>query len=195
MTDAYLHTADQKLVLQVRSDLARHEGYREFAYADPLTPLYRKYAKLGKWGKVPARSFLSEADLKKLDTGNPWTVGYGFTNGVNIDTRMDRTKADRMLEQLILEEDGKIRRALSWYAEASFVTKTVLINMAYNLGLKGLLGFRNTLAFIKAKEFKRAAQNMKLSKWHAQVGDRAIELEERMEDQTIAAVHKAAERI
>jgi lysozyme len=193
MTDAYLHCADRKLVLQVRSDLARHEGYREFAYADPLTSLYKKYAKLKKWGYEPARNFVSPKD--DLSKGNPWTVGYGFTNGVNIDTKMDRTKADRMLEQLILEEDGKLRRALPWYADASFVTKTVLINMAFNLGLKGLLGFRNTLAFIKAKEFKRAATNMKLSKWHAQVGDRAVELEERMAEQTIAAVHKAAERI
>ena len=192
MTDAYLHSADRKLVLQVRADLARHEGYREFAYPDPLSPLFKKYKKLA-WGFKPARELLPEDT--EWSAGAPWTVGYGFTNGTNPDTRMDRIKADRMLDQLILEEDGKLRRALPWYADTSFVTKTVLINMAFNLGLKGLLGFRNTLAFIKAGQFARAATNLKLSKWHAQVGDRALELEERMKEQTIAAHHKAAERI
>lgn len=195
MNIPYLNKNDTKLLLQVKKDLERHEGFREFAYADPLTPLYKKYAKLGKWGKVPARSFLSEADLKNLDSGAPWTYGFGFTKGVNVDSRIDRIKAERLLEEHILEMDAILQNLLYWFKESSFVTRVILINMAFNMGVKGLLKFRNTLAFIKAKNYKQAASNMKQSLWYKQVGARAHELVERMKTQTIAPQHAAPEKV
>lgn len=195
MNIPYLNCNDTKLLLQVKKDLARHEGFREFAYADPLTPLYKKYAKLGKWGYAPARTFLSEADLKKPETGAPWTYGYGFTKGVNVDSRIDRIKADRLLEEHILEMDAVLKNLLYWFTDASFVTRVVLINMAFNLGVKGLLKFRNSLAFIKAKDYPKAATNLKLSLWYKQVGARAVELVERIKTQTIAPQHAAPEKV
>jgi lysozyme len=48
------------------------------------------------------------------------------------------------------------------------------------LGIKGLLEFKNTLAFIKAGDWERAANGMLASKWAKQVGMRAIELSELM---------------
>jgi len=64
--------------------------------------------------------------------------------------------------------------ALSW----SDVIMQRSLNMCFNLGLKGLLGFNNTLAFIKAGDWERAANGMLASKWAKQVGMRAIELSE-----------------
>ncbi len=58
------------------------------------------------------------------------------------------------------------------------VRKSVLLNMCFNLGINGLLGFKNTLAFVKAGDWERAANNMLVSKWAKQVGRRAIELSE-----------------
>ena len=60
------------------------------------------------------------------------------------------------------------------------VRKSVLLNMCLNLGINGLLGFKNTLAFVKAGDWERAANNMLVSKWAKQVGRRAIELSELM---------------
>jgi lysozyme len=60
------------------------------------------------------------------------------------------------------------------------VRKSVLLNMCFNLGINGLLGFKNTLAFVKAGDWERAANNMLVSKWAKQVGRRAIELSELM---------------
>ena len=60
------------------------------------------------------------------------------------------------------------------------VRKSVLLNMCFNLGISGLLGFKNTLAFIQAGDWERAANNMLESKWAKQVGRRAIELSELM---------------
>ena len=60
------------------------------------------------------------------------------------------------------------------------VRKSVLLNMCFNLGISGLLGFKNTLAFVKAGDWERAANNMLVSRWAKQVGRRAIELSELM---------------
>ena len=67
--------------------------------------------------------------------------------------------------------------------------KTVLLNMAFNMGVKGLLGFRNTLTFISQKNYEQAARNMTQSLWYKQVGKRAVELTERMRTQQISAAH------
>lgn len=48
------------------------------------------------------------------------------------------------------------------------------------LGIKGLGGFKNTLAFVIAGDWERAANGMLASKWVKQVGRRAIELSELM---------------
>ena len=74
------------------------------------------------------------------------------------------------------------------------VRKSMLLNMCISipqsrfaplrepcyLGINGLLGFKNTLAFVKAGDWERAANNMLVSRWAKQVGRRAIELSELM---------------
>ena len=74
------------------------------------------------------------------------------------------------------------------------VRKSVLLNMCISipqsrfaplrepcyLGIGGLLGFNNTLAFIAAGDWELAANGMLASKWAKQVGMRAIELSEMM---------------
>ena len=180
--DPYLHSADQKLVLQVKADLDRHEGFREFAYPDPLSKLAKSQPSKD-WGFKPAKQIAKPGT--NFADGAPWTVGYGDTHGVTHESTTDRHKAGRRLEQHILESDNRLRRALPWYAEASFVTKTILINMEYNMGLTKLLGFRNTLQFIKEKNYTQAARNMEASLWYRQVKGRAVELVKRMETQEI----------
>ncbi len=77
-------------------------------------------------------------------------------------------------EKQLLDEIPEIYNALDE------VRKSVLLNMCFNLGIKGLLEFKNTLAFIAAGDWERAANGMLASKWAKQVGKRAIELSELM---------------
>ena len=175
------------MVRQCSSDLNRHEGFREFAYPDPLSKLFKQHPRMN-WGYRPALEILAELrisleDAKRL--GAPWTVGFGFTANVNPATRTDRTTAARLLEQKVLDMDLVLSRKLPWYADASFVTKTVLINMAFNMGVQGLLGFKNTLRYISEKNYNQAAANMRKSLWAQQVGRRALELSDRMATQVI----------
>ena len=67
-------------------------------------------------------------------------------------------------------------RALPWVERLDEVRQRVLLDMAFNLGIGGLLGFKNTLATIKAGDYQKAAAMMLDSKWARQVGRRADRL-------------------
>lgn len=180
-----LTTADQNaLAQQVSLDLEQDEGFREFAYPDPLSELAAK-VKSKDWGFKPAREVAPPGT--DFNSGNPWTVGYGFTDGVNPDSRMNKYMAARKLEELVLAIDFSLQKSLSWYKYASFATKTVLINMAYNLGLHGLLSFTNTLHFIAENKYEQAADSMLRSLWSKQVGQRAVKLADRLRTQVVKA--------
>ena len=58
--------------------------------------------------------------------------------------------------------------------------KAVLVNMAFNLGVNGLLKFKNMLAAITEERWEDASSEMLNSRWADQVGNRAIELSEIM---------------
>jgi lysozyme len=47
----------------------------------------------------------------------------------------------------------------------------ILVNMAFNMGIHGLMGFRNNLRLIEAGRWKDAAKEMLNSKWATQVGE------------------------
>lgn len=106
------------------------------------------------------------------------TIGIGRNLD---DCGISQTEAYALLEndihncqKQLLEEIPEI------YNHLDEVRKSVLLNMCFNLGIGGLLGFNNTLAFIAAGDWERAANGMLASKWAKQVGRRAIELSELM---------------
>jgi lysozyme len=106
------------------------------------------------------------------------TIGVGR----NLDSNgISQKEAFVLLENDILRCESEILEQIpDIYSGLNETRKTVLLNMCFNLGISGLLGFKNTLAFIGAGDFERAANNMLASKWAKQVGRRAIELSELM---------------
>ncbi len=111
-------------------------------------------------------------------TAGKLTIGIGR----NLDDRgISQKEAYAMLERDIQDcEQWLIDEIPEIYNKLDEVRQSVLLNMCFNLGIKGLLEFKNTLAFIKAGDWERAANNMLASKWAKQVGMRAIELSEMM---------------
>jgi len=111
-------------------------------------------------------------------TAGKMTIGIGR----NLDDRgISQKEAYAMLERDIQDcEQWLIDEIPEVYNKLDEVRQSVLLNMCFNLGIKGLLGFKNTLAFIGAGDWERAANNMLASKWAKQVGMRAIELSELM---------------
>ena len=113
-----------------------------------------------------------------LCTAGKLTIGIGR----NLEDRgISQKEAYAMLEQDIVDcEQRLIDEIPQIYTKLDEVRQSVLLNMCFNLGIKGLLEFKNTLAFIDAGDWERAANGMLASKWAKQVGMRAIELSELM---------------
>ena len=74
---------------------------------------------------------------------------------------------------------GLLSRA-PWISDLDEVRQRVLLDMAFNLGLEGLMSFRRTLAAVRAGEYQRAASMMLDSRWATQVGARAKRLSDMM---------------
>ena len=111
-------------------------------------------------------------------TAGKLTIGIGR----NLDDRgISQKEAYAMLERDIHDcEQCLLDEIPNVYNGLDEIRQSVLLNMCFNLGIKGLLGFKNTLAFIGAGGWERAANGMLASKWAKQVGKRAIELSEMM---------------
>lgn len=73
-----------------------------------------------------------------------------------------------------------VQRAIPWAARLDDVRQRVLLDMAFNLGIVGLLGFKRTLAAIEGGQYQQAATMMLDSRWARQVGGRAERLSRMM---------------
>jgi lysozyme len=75
-----------------------------------------------------------------------------------------------------------LTRALPWFQNLDDARKGVLLNMAFQMGTDGLLGFKNTLALIRDGKYADAAAAMLTSKWATQTPERAKRLADQMRD-------------
>jgi lysozyme len=106
-------------------------------------------------------------------TAGKLTIGVGR----NLEDRgITKGEALIMLEHDIADFTKQLSERLYWFDDQPQFAKVVLINMAFNLGMAGLLKFHNTLEHIKQGQYELAAKEMLLSKWAKQVGTRATEL-------------------
>jgi len=111
-------------------------------------------------------------------TAGKLTIGIGRNLD---DCGISQTEAYLLLENDIKNCEGQLLDEIpEIYNALNEVRKSVLLNMCFNLGIGGLLGFKNTLVFVKAGDWERAANNMLVSRWAKQVGRRAIEPSELM---------------
>lgn len=113
------------------------------------------------------------------DTVGVWTVGYGHAH-VAPGTVWTQAQAEAQLVKDVREHNAKLLAALPWITSLTPARQRVLYNMAYNLGVQGLLGFKNTLAMVKAGDYAGAANGMLGSLWAKQVKGRAVRLANEM---------------
>lgn len=104
------------------------------------------------------------------------TKELGIDKASVIAKGLTRNQAFFLLDSDIDVVEQQLDHRLPWWRSLSDARQRVLLNMAFNLGIVGLLGFRNTLAFIKAGSFPAAAAGMRASLWARQVGKRAERL-------------------
>ena len=144
----------QSLTEQIKEDLVRHEGY--------VTEIYlcsEGYATFGIGHMV------TEQDME-----HTWPVGTPVTDERILQVFHDDCKdAINDVEQLVNDV----------YSHPDNVIR-VLVNMAFNIGRPRLSKFKKMLAAVEDKDYVKASEEMKDSKWYKQVGRRSEELVEIM---------------
>ena len=106
------------------------------------------------------------------------TIGIGLKIGPKNAPLSNYTfRVSKKVAQAFLEEEiSKIREAISsypWFIKSNEARQNILISMAYQMGVKGLLSFTNTLKFIENERYIEASSNMLKSKWATQTPNRA----------------------
>jgi len=111
------------------------------------------------------------------DTVGKLTIGIGR----NLDDKgISESEARVLLQNDIAEFDKQVGAALPWTSDMDSIRYAVLVNMAFNLGIRGLLGFKNALEAMRSEDWPKAAVEMLDSNWANQVGDRALRLAKQM---------------
>lgn len=114
-------------------------------------------------------------------TAGKLTIGVGR----NLEDRgITAEESAYLLNNDIQREWKALTTALPWVTGLNDVRQRVLLDMAFNLGIAGLLKFKNTLATIQRGDFVKAADMMLDSLWAKQVKGRAVRLSQMMRSGT-----------
>ncbi|AEG94422.1 glycoside hydrolase family protein [Ramlibacter tataouinensis] len=110
-----------------------------------------------------------------------WTIGTGRL----VDRRrpgagLRPVEMDFMLQNDIDDRINALGKRLPWFQDLDDARKGVLLNMSFQLGVDGLLGFHATLALLQRGDYEAAANNMLRSKWARQTPARALRLSEQV---------------
>lgn len=111
------------------------------------------------------------------DTVGKLTIGIGR----NLDGQgISKDEARFLLTNDVALVQTQLKEALPWIYRLDRPRQAVLENMAFNMGITGLMGFRKTLASIESGNYLLASEQMMASDWAAQVGQRAARLSQQM---------------
>ena len=148
-----------------RADNVREEGYM-------LEPINQEKLK----------QQLTQHEGLKLkpykDSEGYLTIGVGHLiderrgGGISKDTAMF------ILNEDIAEKIADLDRMLPWWRNLNEVRQRVMVNLCFNLGISGLLQFRNTLKLLESGNYEEAAKHLLDSKAAKQTGNRYHQLAE-----------------
>ena len=138
--------------MNVMDMLIRDEGREHRAYPDPITH------------------------------GAPWTIGVGHTGPeVHAGLTWTDVQIDANLHADVLNATQACSNAFLWFDALDEARQAVLVAMAFQMGIGGLLKFVNTLAAVGRGDYAAAADGMRASVWARQTPLRAIRMAEQMQ--------------
>lgn len=116
-----------------------------------------------------------------LDNANPprWTGGVGRNLS---DRGFSDDEIDLMLKNDIDESVRIAKGLVPVFEQLDDVRQEVLCNMAFNLGIVRLGGFKRFLSAVNRHDYQAASTEMQDSAWYSQVGDRAKRLVQAMRE-------------
>jgi lysozyme len=113
------------------------------------------------------------------DTVGKLTIGVGRNL---TDKGIAKIESDFLLENDLQQVLVAVDAALPWATALTEARRGVLMNMAFNMGIGGLLGFPKMLLHLRYGRYQEAAWELLNSKYAIQVGDRAKRLARQLVD-------------
>lgn len=104
------------------------------------------------------------------DTEGIWTVGIGF----NLEEGFSEEECRLILAHRLNKLIPQLTDLFPFFVRLCTVRKIVLLDMAYNLGIGGLMRFKRMLAALERGEYQLAADEMLDSRYAKQVKARSL---------------------
>jgi len=114
------------------------------------------------------------------DSRGFWTIGVGVCIDARVNCGITKAESDILTQNRVDRITAQLEQQLLWFAGLDAVRQGAITNMAYNMGVEGLLKFHQTLEYIQQGNYEAAAAEMLHSVWAQQVGDRAQRLSEQI---------------
>lgn len=108
------------------------------------------------------------------------TIGVGRLIDKRKGGGISHDEAMHLLGNDVDRIDAEVRSKLSWFSHLCPARQGVLLNMAFQMGVEGMLGFERTLAAVRDEQFAHAAHLMLQSQWAKQTPERAKRLSHQM---------------
>lgn len=102
-----------------------------------------------------------------------WTIGYGFLVDARKSDSLPLAVADVWLDYKLQDKIAALDQNLPWWKKQPEEVQEALVNMAYQLGVSGLLKFKTTLALLEKGDREGAANSAMKSLWAKQTPERA----------------------
>lgn len=117
--------------------------------------------------------FSATAYPDPLSHAEPYTFGHGLTS-ITVEESL------QIVKNRVVSITAELSIKLPYFTKLPEDAKEVLIEMAYQMGVKGLLNFKNTLNLIKNGDYVGASAELHNSKWAYQTPKRAAKLSRKL---------------
>ena len=112
-------------------------------------------------------------------TSDKLTIGVGR----NIEDRgISHATAMQMLDEDIDICINELQQTLSYWNDLPSRVKEGLINLCFNMGISRLMAFKKSFAYLRSGDFSKAADELLLSRYANQVGQRAVDVANMIRD-------------
>lgn len=109
-----------------------------------------------------------------------WTIGVGRLIDKRRGGGISPEESAYLLSNDIKRKTAEVDTALPWASSLNDARRAVLIGMAFQMGIGGLLQFKATLEHIRNGNYEQAKVNMLKSLWAKQTPVRAARMAEQM---------------
>lgn len=110
-----------------------------------------------------------------------WTIGIGRLIDARKGGRLTDDEIDYLLANDIRRKTAECRAAIDWFNELDPVRQDVVVAMAFQMGVAGLMQFKQTLAYLRDQRWAQAAGQMLQSTWAKQTPARAARMARQIE--------------